>query len=241
MRPVDIARKLQVSTTMLRNYEELGVIPPVQRTVAGYRRFTEEHVAYFTCIREMQKGFSFSFISQVMKLLLKNNINEARWLITESQAKLCDEMNIVNKVQSLLTEKTSSVIHKESFTIHEASLQTGIPISTIRYWDAQGLLNIYRTPHNYRRFTEQDIKRLLILYALKLSKYFKGNRHSISWMKEILEQSYTDNRTILELTNKVTRHLQAINALQQDGILAFLELVKQIEAQKHAASAIREK
>ena len=228
MRPVDIARRLQVSTTMLRNYEELGIIPPVHRSATGYRRFTEEHLAYFTCIREMQKGFSFSFISQIMKLLLANKIDEARWLMTESQAKLRDEMNIVYKVQSLLAEKTSFVIpNKELFTIHEASLQTGIPISTIRYWDSQGLLNVSRTSHNYRRFTEQDIKHLLILYALKLSKYFKGNRHSVVWMKDILKQSHTDSRIIQELASKVSQHLHAVNKLQQDGILVFLELIKQ--------------
>ena len=173
MRPVDIAQKLHVSTTMLRNYEKLGIIPPVQRTTAGYRRFTDKHVAYFTCIREMQKGFSFSFISRVMKLLLVGRVSEARWIMTESQAKLRDEMNIVHKVETLLTEKAASPKpNKELFTIHEASLQTSIPISTIRYWDSQGLLNIHRTSHNYRRFTEQDIKHLLILYALKIIKIF---------------------------------------------------------------------
>lgn len=41
-RPIDIARKLNVSTTTLRNYEELGLIPPVSRSASGYRVFTEE-------------------------------------------------------------------------------------------------------------------------------------------------------------------------------------------------------
>ncbi|MFS0838372.1 MerR family DNA-binding transcriptional regulator [Paenibacillus sp. 1P03SA] len=40
-RPVDIARKLNVSTSALRNYEAAGLVPPAERTAAGHRTYTE--------------------------------------------------------------------------------------------------------------------------------------------------------------------------------------------------------
>ncbi len=227
MRPIDIARKLDVSTTMLRTYEKLDVVPVVKRSDTGYRYFTDEHLAYFTCIRQMQKGFSFTFTSKVMKRLLANDVTGARWLITEAQAKLYDEMKIINTVQALLHDY-KALNNSDLLTTHEVSQLTDIPVSTIRYWDKQGLLNAQRSAHNYRRFNQQDVKKVLTLYTLKLSRYFKGNRHSIDWLKESL-QSYTEQKMILALTEDVKAHLYTINGLQQEGVLAFLTLAHSLE------------
>jgi len=57
VRPIDIARKLNISTSALRHYEDWGIIPPVERGANGYRVYTEVHVAYFECIRAMNAGF----------------------------------------------------------------------------------------------------------------------------------------------------------------------------------------
>ena len=35
-RPIDIARKLNISTSTLRIYEDMGIIPPVKRSDSGY-------------------------------------------------------------------------------------------------------------------------------------------------------------------------------------------------------------
>jgi len=64
MRPVDIARKLGISTTTLRKYEAFGLAPPVPRSRAGYRVYSDEHLAYFSCIREMLPAFSMTEIEK---------------------------------------------------------------------------------------------------------------------------------------------------------------------------------
>jgi len=58
LKPIDIAKKLNISTSALRHYESWGIIPTVPRSSNGYREYTEEHVAYFQCIRAMLPGFS---------------------------------------------------------------------------------------------------------------------------------------------------------------------------------------
>ena len=60
MRPIDIARQLNISTTTLRGYEERGLVPPAARSAAGYRFYTEKHLAYFICVREMLAAFGLS-------------------------------------------------------------------------------------------------------------------------------------------------------------------------------------
>lgn len=51
LRPIDIAKKLDVGTSAMRHYEEWGIVPPAKRKPSGYRVYTEVHEAYFLCIR----------------------------------------------------------------------------------------------------------------------------------------------------------------------------------------------
>src|SRR5688572_8562964 len=97
-RPIDIARKLKVSTTTLRTYAELGMTPPVSRSAAGYRIFTEEHVAYFVCIREMLTAFSLTHITKILKLVIANQIDTALWMANKAQADLHQEKIISEKM-----------------------------------------------------------------------------------------------------------------------------------------------
>lgn len=61
IRPIDIARKLGISRTTVRVYEELNLIPATNRTKTGYRIYTNEHMAFFICVREMLVSFFLSF------------------------------------------------------------------------------------------------------------------------------------------------------------------------------------
>jgi DNA-binding transcriptional MerR regulator len=85
MRPIDIARQLGISTTTLRKYEDKGLVPQVQRSSAGYRLYTEKHIAYFICIREMLLAFDLTFIAKVMAKVKKGHIDEALWIANKAQ------------------------------------------------------------------------------------------------------------------------------------------------------------
>ncbi|MED4129605.1 MerR family DNA-binding transcriptional regulator [Shouchella miscanthi] len=85
MRPVDIARKLSVSTSTLRNYEVRGIIPITERLPTGYRVYTEEHLAYLECIVAMSPGFGMDITSAVLKNLQQKKLNSTLWMINELQ------------------------------------------------------------------------------------------------------------------------------------------------------------
>ena len=54
------------------------------------------------------------------------------------------------------------------YTVSEASQRLGIPSSTIRFYDKQGLLPfVERSPGGVRMFTDADIKRLQDILTLK--------------------------------------------------------------------------
>lgn len=57
---------------------------------------------------------------------------------------------------------------KENFTIKDAARFMGVPTSTIRYYDKEGLLPfVERKESGYRIFTEKDIAALRIIDCLK--------------------------------------------------------------------------
>jgi DNA-binding transcriptional MerR regulator len=94
LRPIDIARNLGISTSALRHYEAWGVIPKVHRTTTGYREYTEEHVAYFECLRAMAPGFGVKLTSEILRFVQKEDMNQALWLLNESMAGLHREKEI---------------------------------------------------------------------------------------------------------------------------------------------------
>lgn len=56
------------------------------------------------------------------------------------------------------------------YTIKDVSERTGLPASTIRYYDKQGLLpDLRRDSNNIRIFTEQDLTNLRLIDCLKRS------------------------------------------------------------------------
>lgn len=59
-------------------------------------------------------------------------------------------------------------MEKENFTIKDAARFMGVPTSTIRYYDKEGLLPfVERKESGYRIFTEKDIATLRIIDCLK--------------------------------------------------------------------------
>lgn len=234
MRPIDISRKLNVSTTTLRNYEDFGMIPNVARTASGYRVYTEEHFAYFTCIREMLAGFSLTHISKILKEVMAKKINSALWMANHAQAELHREKIISKKISLNLLHKAGRPIStkQELMTINDVSRETGIPVTTIRYWDKVGLISAHRCAgNNYRMFTAEHIRQALVIYALKLSFYANGQKHYIENIKEDLKGfDYNDKSKIKEMTKGIEQYLDQANRDQIKGISALYRLCVQVEA-----------
>lgn len=73
-----------------------------------------------------------------------------------------------------------------SYTIGETAQLLGVPASTLRYYDKEGLLpHVDRTTGGIRRFTEQDIEGLRLVECLKQTGLsIKDIRQFMSWTQE---------------------------------------------------------
>lgn len=236
MRPIDIARRLRVSTTMLRHYEDLGIIPPVMRTPNGYRIYTDEHIAYFICIREMMHGFTLSEIAKMLKQVLENKHDEALWIANKAQSVLQNDKYVCEQIRLRFLRKKKTTVPKE-FTIDAVSKITGIIPSTIRYWDKIGLISASRcAANNYRTFAQTHIDEILMIQALKLAMLARGEKYAVEQIrKEMHELSFTDTGKISAIVAGIEKHLAALNRAQIRSIYALYSLCTQIEENHYDA------
>jgi DNA-binding transcriptional MerR regulator len=104
MRPVEISRKFGISTTTIRKYEILSLMPPVPRSKTGYRILSDEHVAYIICVREMMPAFSLTEIAGIFKAVMIKEIDTALWIANKKQSDLYREKMIVSQVRNYFGE-----------------------------------------------------------------------------------------------------------------------------------------
>jgi DNA-binding transcriptional MerR regulator len=210
----------------------MGLVPPVARTPAGYRRYTAEHVAYFGCVREMLGGFSLARIARILQTVMAGQIDAALWLVNNDQAELHREKMIAEKiVENLLRQGEPPVKDGPGpLTIHDLSRATGVPATTLRYWDKAGLIKAERDPTNrYRLFNPGHIRQVLTIYALKFAVYTKNHRYSVEQVREELAKFSDETLDFSKIVNDLQQHLNRLNRAQIKGIAALYRLCAQVE------------
>jgi DNA-binding transcriptional MerR regulator len=217
IRPIDIAQKLNISTSSLRSYEERGIVPKPERSSTGYRIYTEEHLAYFECIVAMSPGFGMDITSAVLKKLQQKELDAALWLINKAQvANYEDKFNIerVNKHLENLDQE-------HSMTIGEVSLQTNIPPSTFRYWERKGYINSKRGENNYRYYNSYQIMKILLMKLTQNAVY----SHEIVQLKNFIRnlEEY-DIEGAKSIVGECQQHLNKRNQEQLHGLYFFYRL-----------------
>jgi DNA-binding transcriptional MerR regulator len=237
MRPIDIARRLKISTTTLRHYEVFGLIPEVMRSPAGYRIYTDKHIAYFICIREMLHGFTLSEIAKILKPVLMNQIDEALWMANEAQVTLQRDKYVCDQIKKRFLMKKKTITQKE-YSIDNVSKITGVNPSTIRYWDNIGLISASRSAvNNYRTFTQRHIDEILMIQALKLSMRAQGEKYAVEQIRiELQKLKLEDTDRISALVAGINNHLATLNRSQIKSICALYQLCNQVEQNHYEIS-----
>lgn len=70
----EAARKSGLSAKMIRYYEAIGLFPPMARSEAGYRRYTDQDLQTLLFVKQARSlGFSMAHISELMRLWRDGN------------------------------------------------------------------------------------------------------------------------------------------------------------------------
>jgi DNA-binding transcriptional MerR regulator len=220
IRPIDIAKKLNISTSSLRSYEERGIVPKPERSSTGYRIYTEEHVAYFECIVAMSSGFGMDITSAVLKKLQRKELDAALWIINNAQVANYEDKIIIERVNKHLENMT----HEQSMTTGELSLQTNIPPSTLRYWEKEGFITSKREElNNYRLF---DTFQLIKVLLMKITQNAVYSYEIIQIKKEIKELNQHDLEEVRKVIHDIQKNINKRNQKQLKGIFYLYKLCK---------------
>ncbi|WP_020616408.1 MerR family transcriptional regulator [Paenibacillus daejeonensis] len=232
IRPIDLARHLGISTTTLRGYEERGLVPRVPRSPAGYRYYDDQHVAYFLCIRALLPAFDLTFITAVLGKVQAAHIDDALWIANKAQTDLWHERQSYLKTVDVLLHQSGPPESSSMMSIGEISSETGIPVTTIRYWEKAGLLTPERNRNNgYRIYTGAHIRQLLTLNAIKLSVRTHRLKHFFQTMQETYQAfDFSNHKEIKAFLEKVRQQLDIMNRLQIRSISALDKLCQQVES-----------
>ncbi|MEC0247337.1 TioE family transcriptional regulator [Paenibacillus chitinolyticus] len=222
-KPIDIARKLHISTSALRHYESWGVVPAPERAANGYRLYTMMHLAYFRCLRAMFPAFGVGLSCDVLRHIQLGDMDGAFWLVSHEQSVLQHEKAVADKTLALLQDPELPILAdkklKSAMTIGEAASLTGVQDSAIRHWEKEGLLKPGRDPDNgYRIFTPMHIRQILLIRTLRRTVYF------LERMKDIVQA--VEHQSIGKAKKVTEQALHSIHERNRQQFRAVSELVE---------------
>lgn len=194
-RTSQIAKIIGVHPNTIRLYENLKVIPPVEREPNGYRVFTDRHVKQCMVLR---LALQVEIVQNGLRRKAVETVKTSAACDYEGAIALIDEyIDMVRRehrnadeavaiVKAILSEERGGddehqagdgsgkgCPQPESHKLRrrQVSDELGITMDTLRNWEMNGLLTVKRMQNGYRVYTEDDIRRLKIIRALRLANY----------------------------------------------------------------------
>ncbi|MFD5020558.1 MerR family DNA-binding transcriptional regulator [Paenibacillus sp. NPDC058367] len=147
--PTMIAKKLNVSTTTLRRYEDQGLVPEVPRTPSNRRCYTDIHVQAFITIRELLQGYEIPVVYDVMRKIKARQIEDALWSINQEQHNTQTEKHRLEDVLRMFRNadlsKYNDLEVTNAMTIGEVAQMAGVKPSAIRLGNKKALLLLTET------------------------------------------------------------------------------------------------
>jgi len=183
LRTSDLARAVGLHPNTVRRYVERGLLPPVTRSPAGYRRFTGQHL---DCLRLVRLVYTNEYPgrtirasgSRMIHAAVSNDWGGALELAYQHLALVHSEQAQADAAATLL-ERWARGMPVETQDIASVPLQIGqvaqllgVSIDMLRNWERNGLLKVPRDPHNgYRRYGAAEISRLRVIRMLSRAGY----------------------------------------------------------------------
>lgn len=180
LRTSDLARAVGIHPNTVRLYADWGLVPPVERSPAGYRLFTQRHL---DCLRLARTIYTAQYPGRGFRALGNAIIQQAvadDWTgalekAHELLAAVRVELGQADQAADLLehwAQNRAQGSEEEPLSIGEVSKHLGVSIDIIRNWERAGLIRVPRNSHNkYRLFGKREIERMRIIRMLSRAGY----------------------------------------------------------------------
>lgn len=206
LRTSDLARDVGIHPNTVRRYVDRGLLPPVEYSASGYRRFTQRHLdclrlaCQVYCKQYPGKGLFQSGV-RVIQAAINDDLDNALKLAHGHLALVQSERAQADVAADLLERWASGTLIDtpiEPLQIGQVARMLGVSIDIVRNWDRNGLIEVPRDLTNgYRRYGAREISRLRVIRMLSRAGY------SISAILRMLVQldqgETTDLRRALDM------------------------------------------
>ncbi|MEV5552808.1 TioE family transcriptional regulator [Nonomuraea wenchangensis] len=196
LRPVDLARGHGLSTQAVRNYEEAGILPPADRTAAGYRAYTPRHAQALRAFLALVPAHGHATATAIMRAVNEGAVEDALRRLDESHAQLLDDRRTLEAVERALADlaqpsgdegghATSPARPPSAPTsppagghgtdatfIGPLARRLGLRPATLRKWERAGLVRPRRDPKTgYRVYSAADVRDARLAHQLRRGGY----------------------------------------------------------------------
>lgn len=180
LRTVDLARAAGVHPNTVRRYADRGLLPPVERSPNGYRRFTRNHL---DCLRIARLIYKETFPGRAIRHSASRVLQNALrgdWVsaLVNSRAHLAFVQSEQTQAETaaLLLERWAAGMDTASvgqpMPIGQAARMLDVSIDMLRNWERNGLITVPRqTDNRYRRYGPTEISRLRVIRTLSRAGY----------------------------------------------------------------------
>lgn len=180
LRTSDLAKAVGVHPNTVRRYVDRSLLPPVERSPSGYRRFTRRHLdclrlaCQVYCTQYPGKAIYQSGI-RIIQATVSGDLDGALELAYSHLALVQSERAQADVAVGLL-ERWAFAAPAEAtiqpLPIGQVAHVLGVTIDILRNWDRNGLIDVPRDPSNgYRRYGAREISRLRVIRMLSRAGY----------------------------------------------------------------------
>lgn len=188
VRAADLARSAGISVQQLRTYADTGLLPPAERTPAGYRVFTPAHADALAVARELAAGHGWGTARTAMAALHAGDPETALAALDAGHALLDRERAELAAVREALGAVLAGRVPppaapRKGLRIGEASRAVGVKPPVLRLWEARGLLRPGREPGTgYRVYSASELRVAQVVALLR-----KGH-HPLAAIEAVLRE-----------------------------------------------------
>lgn len=172
LRTGDIARHVGCSVQQVRNLERDGVLPPATRTAKGYRIYGETHLRSALAYRALAAGMGPTEAKKLVRAVHRSPLPEVLALLDAAHARLDAERTDLTRAKeaarAISGEPIDDVRASDSMGVSELAAALGVRPSTLRHWDAEGVVVADRDPaRGTRRYTPVQVRDARIVHQLR--------------------------------------------------------------------------
>jgi DNA-binding transcriptional MerR regulator len=174
LRTVDVARRSGYSVQQVRDLERTGVLPPAARTAAAYRVYGEVHIRSALAYRALAAGVGPVAAKRIMRTVHTGPARDVLAMLDAAHADLDRERRALalakNAAEAISLEEIDDVRPSDSMSVSELATALGVRPSTLRHWDAEGLVVPDRVG-TARRYSPAQVRDARIVHQLRSAGY----------------------------------------------------------------------